>query len=119
VSHSCRKRIPSSLWFKGVELDYRDTGQGPRYGEQNVLLAAAIAGLGVALARALFVQADLEAGRLIKLFPHSVRTKYSYFIVYPPGSEALGKIQAFQHWLLEQASGRQPPTPVRAALIHP
>jgi LysR family glycine cleavage system transcriptional activator len=109
VSHSCRKRIPSSLWFKGVELDYRDTGQGPRYGEQNVLLAAAIAGLGVALARALFVQADLESGRLVRLFPRGLRTKYSYFIVYPRGSEALGKIQAFQEWLLEQASGRQRP----------
>ena len=109
MSHSCRKRIPSSLWFKGVELDYRDTGQGPRYGEQNVLLAAAIAGLGVALARALFVQADLESGRLVRLFPHSVRTRYSYFIVYPPGAETLEKIEAFQEWPLEQASDRQRP----------
>jgi LysR family glycine cleavage system transcriptional activator len=103
------ERQPWSLWFRAVGLDYRDTGQGPRYGEQNVLLAAAIAGLGVALARALFVQADLESGRLIRLFPDSVRTKFSYFIVYPPGSETLGKVQAFQQWLLEQASGRQRP----------
>jgi LysR family glycine cleavage system transcriptional activator len=103
------ERQPWSLWFNAVGLDYRDPGQGPRYGEQTVLLAAAIAGLGVALARALFVQADLESGRLVRLFPHGVRTKYSYFIVYPRGSEALGKIQAFQEWLLEQASGRQRP----------
>jgi LysR family glycine cleavage system transcriptional activator len=102
------ERQPWSLWFKAVGLEYRDTGQGPRYGEQNVLLAAAIAGLGVALARGLFVQAELESGRLIQLFPQGVRTKYSYFIVYPPGSESLGKVQAFQEWLLEQASGRQP-----------
>ena len=101
------ERQPWSLWFKAVGLDYRDAGQGPRYSEQTVLLAAAIAGLGVALARAAFVQADLESGRLVRLFPHSVRTKYSYFIVYPPGSETIGKIQAFQEWLLEQASGRQ------------
>jgi LysR family glycine cleavage system transcriptional activator len=103
------ERQPWSLWFKSVGLDYRDTGQRPRYSEQNVLLAAAIAGLGVALARVLFVQTDLESGRLIRLFPHSVRTKFSYFILYPPGSETLGKIQAFQEWLLEQASGRQRP----------
>jgi LysR family transcriptional regulator, glycine cleavage system transcriptional activator len=61
------------------------------------------------LARALFVQADLESGRLIRLFPHSVRTKFSYFILYPPDSETLGKIRAFQEWLLGQASGRQRP----------
>jgi LysR family glycine cleavage system transcriptional activator len=103
------ERQPWSLWFKAVGLDYRDTGQGPRYGEQTVLLAAAIAGLGVALARALFVQADLDSGRLVRLFPQSVRTKFSYFILYPRGSETLGKIQAFQQWLLEQAGGRQRP----------
>jgi LysR family glycine cleavage system transcriptional activator len=100
------ERQPWSLWFKAVGLNYRDTGKGPRYSEQNVLLAAAIAGLGVALARGLFVQADLASGRLVRLFPHGVRTKFSYFILYPPGSESLGKIQAFQQWLLEQASGR-------------
>jgi LysR family glycine cleavage system transcriptional activator len=103
------ERQPWSIWFKAVGLDYRDTGQRPRYGDQTLLLPAAIAGLGVALARALFVQADLESGRLIRLFPDSVRTKFSYFIVYPPGSETLGKVQAFQQWLLEQASGRQRP----------
>jgi LysR family glycine cleavage system transcriptional activator len=96
------ERQPWSIWFKAVGLDYRDAGQRPRYGDQTLLLAAAIAGLGVALARASFVQADLESHRLVRLFPQSVPTKYSYFIVYPPGSEALGKIRAFQEWLLEQ-----------------
>jgi LysR family glycine cleavage system transcriptional activator len=96
------ERQPWSIWFKAVGLDYRDAGQGPRYCDQTLLLAAAIAGLGVALARASLVQADLESGRLVRLFSQSVRTKYSYFLVYPPGSEALGKIQAFQQWLLEQ-----------------
>jgi LysR family glycine cleavage system transcriptional activator len=57
----------------------------------------------------LLVQADLESGRLIRLFSDSVRTKFSYFILYPPGSESLGKIQAFQAWLLEQASGQRRP----------
>jgi LysR family glycine cleavage system transcriptional activator len=57
----------------------------------------------------LLVQADLESGRLVRLFPHSVRTRYSYFIVYPQGSEARGKIQAFQGWMLEQARGRKRP----------
>ncbi len=83
-------------------MDYRDAGQRPRYGDQTLLLAAAIAGLGVALARASLVQADLDSGRLVRLFSESVRTKYSYFIVYPRGSEKLGKIRAFQDWLLEQ-----------------
>jgi LysR family glycine cleavage system transcriptional activator len=102
------ERQPWSIWFKAVGLDYRDPDQGTRYGDQTLLLAAAIAGLGVALARASLVQADLESGRLVQLFSRSVRTKYSYFIVYPRGSETIGKIQIFQEWLLEQvASGER------------
>jgi len=96
------ERQPWSLWFKAVGLSYRDADQGPRYGDQSLLLAAAMGGLGVALARASLVRAELESGRLIQLFPQSVRTSYSYFIVYPRGSETLPKIQAFQAWLLEQ-----------------
>jgi LysR family glycine cleavage system transcriptional activator len=103
------ERQPWSLWFDAIGLDWRDTGEGPRYSEQTLLLAAAIGGLGVALARASLVRADLESGRLVRLFPQTVRTRYSYFIVYPKGSEARGKIQAFRDWLLEQASARLPP----------
>jgi LysR family glycine cleavage system transcriptional activator len=96
------ERQPWSIWFKAVGLAYRDAGQRPRYGDQTLLLAAAIAGLGVALARASLVEADLESGRLVRLFSQSVRTRYSYFIVYPPGSENTAKIQLFQEWLLDQ-----------------
>jgi LysR family glycine cleavage system transcriptional activator len=96
------ERQPWSIWFEAVGLNYTDAGQGPRYGDGNLLLPAAIAGLGVALARASLVERDLASGRLVRLFSRSVPTRYSYFIVYPPESESLGKIQIFQQWLLEQ-----------------
>jgi LysR family glycine cleavage system transcriptional activator len=96
------ERQPWSIWFEAVGLDYRDTGQRPRYSDSNLLLPATVAGLGVALARASLVEADLASGRLVQLFSRSVPTRYSYFIVYPPGSESLGKIRVFQQWLLEQ-----------------
>ena len=95
-------RQPWSIWFEAVGLSYRDTGRGARYSEANLLLPAAIAGLGVALARASLVETDLASGRLVRLFSRSVPTRYSYYIVYPPGSENTGKIQAFQQWLLAQ-----------------
>ena len=96
------ERQPWSMWFKAVGLGSRDSGQGPRYGDQTLLLQAAIGGLGVALARASLVQAELASGRLVRLFSQSVRTRYSYFIVYPQDSENANKIQVFQQWLLEQ-----------------
>jgi LysR family glycine cleavage system transcriptional activator len=96
------ERQPWSMWFEAVGLDYRDAGQGSRYGDANLLLPAAVAGLGVALVRASLVEADLASGRLVRLFSRSVPTRYSYFIVYPPGSATLEKIRVFQQWLLEQ-----------------
>ncbi len=102
------ERQPWSIWFEAVGLDYRDAVVGQRYGDENLLIPAAIAGLGVALARASLVKADLEAGRLVQLFSRSVPTRYSYFIVYPPGSERLGKIQVFQRWLLGQVQSGEP-----------
>jgi len=96
------ERQPWSIWFEAVGLDYRDAGQGPHYSEENLLLPAAIGGLGVALARASLVEAEVAAGRLVRLFSRSVRMRYSYYIVYPPGSKSFGKIQLFQEWLLEQ-----------------
>jgi LysR family glycine cleavage system transcriptional activator len=95
------ERHPWSLWFEAVGLDYRDAGQGPRYSDANLLLPAAIGGLGVALARASLVEAEMASGRLVRLFSRSVPTTYSY-IVYPPRSKSSGKIQVFQQWLLEQ-----------------
>jgi LysR family glycine cleavage system transcriptional activator len=96
------ERQPWSIWFEAVGLEYRDAGEGPRYSDENLLLPAAIGGLGVALARASLVEAELASGRLVQLFSRSVPTRYSYFIVYPPRSKSFGKIQVFQEWLLEQ-----------------
>ena len=96
------ERQPWSIWFEAVGLDYRDAGQGPHYSDENLLIPAAIAGLGVALVRASLVEADLQSGRLVRLFSRSVPTRYSYFIVYPPGAESSAKIRVFQQWRLEQ-----------------
>jgi len=58
--------------------------------------------LGVALARASLVEAELASGRLVQLFSRSVPTRHSYFIVFSPRSKSFGKIQVLQEWLLEQ-----------------
>jgi LysR family glycine cleavage system transcriptional activator len=92
-----------SVWFEAVGLSYRDTGQGPRYGDEILLLPAAIGGLGVVLARASLVEAELKSGRLVRLFSRKVAARGTFFIVYPQASEACEKIREFRQWLLEQA----------------
>jgi LysR family transcriptional regulator, glycine cleavage system transcriptional activator len=101
-----------SVWFEAVGLSYRDTGQGPRYGDEILLLPAAVGGLGVVLARASLVEAELKSGRLVRLFSRRVAATGSFFIVYPQGSEHFEKIQKFQQWLLEQARPVERESPV-------
>ncbi len=96
------ERRPWSLWFEAMDIDYRDDGQGPRFSDEDSLIPAAVAGAGVALARVSLVHADLESGRLVRLFSQSVPAEHAYFIVYPPGSDNLRKVRVFQNWLLEQ-----------------
>src|SRR5260370_19004134 len=69
------ERQPWSIWFEAVGLDYRDTGQGPRYSDTSLLLPAAIGGLGVPLARASLVERELASGRLVRPFSRGGPTR--------------------------------------------
>ena len=53
------------------------------FSETDLLLRAAIDGLGIALSRRMLAQPELDAGRLVRPVRHSVRADRSYFIVYP------------------------------------
>jgi DNA-binding transcriptional LysR family regulator len=53
------------------------------HSDENLLIPAALGGLGVALARASLIEAELASRRLVRLFSR------------------FGKIQVFQEWLLE------------------
>ena len=71
--------------------------------ETDILLRAAINGLGIALSRRLLAQPELDAGRLVRPVRHSVRADRSYYIVYPDSGERTPRLVIFRDWLLEQA----------------
>jgi LysR family glycine cleavage system transcriptional activator len=73
------------------------------FGETDILLSAAIDGLGVALSRRLLAQPALDAGRLVRPVPQSVRADRSYFIVYPDLPAPSPRLLTFRNWLLDQA----------------
>jgi LysR family glycine cleavage system transcriptional activator len=63
-----------------------------------VAIDAAVAGLGVTLARAQLVRADLESGRLVRLFDAAVPAEYSYWAVWNGSSPKRRRIEAFVGW---------------------
>jgi LysR family glycine cleavage system transcriptional activator len=81
-------------------------GAAPRRGPASTLfddaglvMDAALQGQGVALGRDLMVRADLEAGRLVRLFAPLQTAGSSYYAVWSPRSRKQPMIEAFVAWL--------------------
>jgi LysR family glycine cleavage system transcriptional activator len=85
-------------WLKaaGVDADLRDSRH---FSDDIMLLQAAIAGLGITLARAIVAQDDLDAGRLVRPFETSILSDFQYYFVCPPERLAEPGIQALITWL--------------------
>jgi LysR family glycine cleavage system transcriptional activator len=114
------ERQPWSIWFNSLGIDIVPPVSGPVYSDANLLMEAALAGHGVALARTSFAAPDLETGRLVRLFSHSAKTRFSHYVVYPVRSEGRDKIAKFKKWILDEAKkASQPPTAKSAAEKRP
>ncbi|MDB5628011.1 MAG: transcriptional regulator, LysR family [Tardiphaga sp.] len=76
-----------------------------------VALQAAIDGLGVAIARTSYVEADIASGRLVVPFDMSWPVDAGFYLVSPEGRADTPKLRAFREWLLAsiQATPEQRP----------
>lgn len=92
---------PWDAWFRAAGEDPPPRRRGPTFSESGLLLRAALDGLGLALARSVLVQPDLEARRLIRPVPQSVPAEFAYYVVHP--GQASPAVAAFRDWLLDQA----------------
>jgi LysR family transcriptional regulator, glycine cleavage system transcriptional activator len=80
-----------------------DVSPGPVLNEMSLVIDAAIAGQGIALARSALANRDIAEGRLVRPMPHETPAKFAYWIVYPKTSSARPSIVQFRDWLLRQA----------------
>lgn len=72
--------------------------------DSNVLLDAAVAGLGIAMGRASLVESDLRSGQLVRLTSVSVHDPYRFWFVMPPTHPRLEVIQRLGEWLWQQSA---------------
>lgn len=92
--------VPSwKMWLKAAGLDQVDWRKGPRFNQTALALDAALAGLGVALAPAVLVDADLAAGRLVRLASDELRGDFAYYLVHPQEKGGLVPLRQFKEWL--------------------
>lgn len=99
------------MWLSAAGIADVDAGQGPRFRQSALVLEAAIAGQGVALAKARLADADLRAGRLVRPFGTAQRVAFSYFFVAPPHKTRLDRVRAFRDWLLGRGAEVEPLQP--------
>lgn len=96
------------MWLQAAGVEDVDATAGPQFAGPDgygLMLAAAVAGQGVALASSVLAHDDLQAGRLVRPFAMSVPQQYAYYVVYPIGTAETSRAATFRDWLLAEASG--------------
>jgi LysR family glycine cleavage system transcriptional activator len=92
----------SWLNFLGRADAMRHTGQ--RFSEANLMIEAAVMGLGVGLARASLVSDHMANGILMCPLPLAMPTAFSYYLLALPETARLPKIVNFRAWLEREAA---------------
>ena len=99
------------LWLTAAGLPTAlATRPGLSFDLSLMALQAAIDGLGVALGRSAFVEADIAAGRLVVPFAFRLPAEAGYYVVAPEETADLPKIALFRDWLVKSAA-RSPVAP--------
>lgn len=93
-----------SQWFErygGAEV-----WRGQRFDQFSMVIAAASAGLGVALLPSYLIEAELAAGDLVQLQDAPMETENAYYIVVPEGRQGHRASMQFRDWIIGQVSPR-------------
>jgi LysR family glycine cleavage system transcriptional activator len=81
-----------------------DARKGLRLNLSSLVIEAAIAGKGVALAKRQLAAADIALGRLVAPFGESATPlNFAYWMVWPRGRTLSPALRAFMAWLREEA----------------
>lgn len=104
-----RGRTPTwETWLRTAGLDAERISatmvRTRRFGQANMVVQAAIDGLGVALGREPLVIDELAAGRLVRPFTLTAPSDFSYYFVCPRENLADPRVAAFRDWLMEEAA---------------
>jgi LysR family transcriptional regulator, glycine cleavage system transcriptional activator len=89
-------------WLRAAGHSEIDAQRGPRFNQASMVLESAILGRGIALAKSTLAEADIAAGRLVRLFSTEVPVNFAYYVVAPKSKLNLPKVSHFRDWLRAQ-----------------
>jgi LysR family glycine cleavage system transcriptional activator len=92
-----------TVWCRSADIDPPAAGPERGFSDSALVLQAAIAGQGVALARLSLVRDDLAAGRLVRPFGPVLKTRYAYWAAATPAVAQQPRVRRLIDWLRDQA----------------
>ena len=95
-----------ATWLQAAEVDNVDPERGLSYGIESMAIQAAVDGHGIALVSNVLVEADIQAGRLVRLFDLGLHVgkDVAYYLAYRPSRIRNPRVAAFRDWILEEAN---------------
>ncbi len=95
-----------AMWLQAAEVDNVDPDRGIRYSMESMAIQAAVEGHGIALVSNVLVEADIEAGRLVRLFDLGLPAgrDVAYYLAYAPNRLRHPRVAAFRTWILNEVS---------------
>ncbi|WP_448132704.1 LysR substrate-binding domain-containing protein [Stenotrophomonas rhizophila] len=100
-----RRQSPDAWqrYAESVGITLTNPAVGARYDLHAMLIEAALAGLGVALVPRLYVEEELEQGRLVAPWPQGEAVSKTFCLVLPePIGLTTGPVKKFAQWLLAE-----------------
>ena len=94
------------MWLAARGVAGVDGRRGLRLNQSSLVIEAAAAGKGVALAKRRLATADLESGRLVAPFDEASQPLHSaYWLIWRRGRTVSPALKAFMDWLRAEAGG--------------
>jgi len=91
------------LWFAAHDIDAKDADRGPAFSDDHLLVRAAATGQGLALVRDIYLDEEVEAGRLVSPLDIRWPTEFAYYLVGTRASFARPAARRFADWLVHES----------------
>ncbi|MCX8995522.1 LysR substrate-binding domain-containing protein [Rhizobiaceae bacterium BDR2-2] len=91
------------IWLRVSKLNYSGRIQGVRLSTSELLIQAAVNGIGLAVVPPQFVKREIERGELHTPFGPPVRSGEGYWVVQSERESQHENAAAFRNWLLREA----------------
>jgi LysR family glycine cleavage system transcriptional activator len=90
------------LWLNAAGVAVSSLHHTISFNHSNLMLQAAIDGLGIAMTSRALAGDDLRGGRLVQPFEFTMPAEYAYYMVAPETTADRPKVAAFRQWMKDE-----------------